>query len=222
MELYAIRWGATTAYYGNPELDPEQSYNFDLGVKLNYQRFRGMFNIYYNQVKDLISAKIFPNDFWMGKKKEIYINIADAELYGFEASSEYDLLEWMTLFGNLAYVTGEDTENDDYLIDIPPLNGLAGVRFHLENGKKKYWLELEAQIFDKQDHTAPWEDDTAGYSVFNIRSGMKLPAGYFENITLTLNVENLFNKQYHEHLKVKDNHSPCPGLNILAGLKVEF
>ncbi|WDN88761.1 hemoglobin/transferrin/lactoferrin receptor protein [Desulfosarcina sp. BuS5] len=222
MELYAIRWGATTAYYGNPELDPEQSYNFDLGVKLNYQRFRGMFNIYYNQVKDLISAKIFPNDFWMGKKKEIYINIADAELYGFEASSEYDLLEWMTLFGNLAYVTGEDTENDDYLIDIPPLNGLAGVRFHLENGKKKYWLELEAQIFDKQDHTAPWEDDTAGYSVFNIRSGMKLPAGYFENITLTLNVENLFNKQYHEHLKVKDNHSPCPGLNILAGLKIEF
>ena len=55
--------------------------------------------------------------------------------------------------------------------------------------------------------------------IFN-ESGMKLPASYFEDITITLNVENLFNKQYHEHLKVKDNHSPCPGLNILAGLRI--
>ena len=222
MELYAIRWGAETAYFGNQELDPEHSYNFDLGAKLNYQKFRGMFNIYYNQVKDLISPKIFPDDPWMGKPKEMYVNIADAELYGFEASAEYDFLEWMTLFGNLAYVCGEDTDNDEYLSDIPPLNGLAGVRFYLENGKNKYWLELEAQIFDNQDHTASWEDDTAGYSVFNIKSGMKLPVGYFDNITLTLNVENLFNKQYHDHLKVKNTYSYNPGLNILAGLKIEF
>jgi len=221
MELYAIRWGADRAYYGNPDLDPEQSYNFDMGVKLNYQKFRGMFNIYYNRVKDFIDTEM-TGEYWQGKEKELYINISEAELCGFETSAEYDLLRWMTIFGNLAYVTGEDTDKDKYLSDIPPLNGLAGVRFHMENGKKKYWLELETQIFDKQDHTAPGEDDTAGYSIFNIRSGMKLPAGYFENITLTLNVENLFNKQYHEHLKVKDNHSPCPGLNILAGLKIEF
>jgi hemoglobin/transferrin/lactoferrin receptor protein len=221
MELYAIRMGPGVTYTGNPELDPEQSYNFDLGAKLNYQKFRGMFNVYYNRVKDFIDTEIFPYK-TLGQDTEMYINIADAELYGFEASAEYDLLGWMTFFGNLAYVTGEDTDNDDYLSNIPPLNGLAGVRFHLKNGKKKYWLELETQVFDKQDHTAPWEDDTPGYSIFNIRSGMKLPAGYFENITLTLNVENLFNKQYKEHLKVKDNHSPCPGLNILAGLKIEF
>ncbi|MBL0716751.1 MAG: TonB-dependent receptor, partial [Desulfosarcina sp.] len=223
MELYAIRKGPGITYLGNPELDPEKSYNFDIGVKLNYQKFRGMFNVYYNRVKDFIDTEIRTDIPLLGQQKsEIYINISEAELCGFETSAEYDLLEWLTMFGNLAYVTGEDTDNDKYLSDIPPLNGLAGVRFHIENGKKKYWLELETQIFDKQDHTAPGEDDTAGYSIFNIRSGMKLPAGYFENITLTLNIENLFNKQYHEHLKVKDNHSPCPGLNVLAGLKVEF
>ncbi|MCK5507973.1 MAG: TonB-dependent receptor, partial [Desulfobacterales bacterium] len=156
------------------------------------------------------------------KLKEIYINISDAELYGFEASVEHDLLTWLTLFGNLAYVTGKDTDTDDYLSSIPPLNGLAGVKFHIENSKKKYWLELEGQCFDKQNRTAPDEEDTAGYSIFNIRSGMKLPVGYFENITLTLNVENLFDKKYHDHLKLHKRYLYEPGLNILAGLKVEF
>lgn len=222
MELYAIRWGSESVYWGNPDLDPEYSYNFDLGAKLNYQKFRGMFNIYYNQFKDFIDTKRFPDEIWMGKPKDKYINISDAELYGFEASAEHDLLTWLTLFGNLAYVTGKDTDSDDYLSSIPPLNGLAGVRFHLANGKKKYWLELEGQFFDKQDHTAPDEEDTAGYSVFNIRSGMKLPAGYFESITLTLNVENLFNKTYHDHLRLHGHYLYEPGLNILAGLKIEF
>jgi len=221
IELYAIRWGAESVYWGNPDLDPEYSYNFDLGAKLNYQKFRGMFNIYYNQFKDFIDTEL-TNEMFMGKPKEIYINISDAELYGFEASVEHDLLTWLTLFGNIAYVTGKDTDTDDYLSSIPPLNGLAGVRFHLKNGKKKYWLELEGQFFDKQNRTAPDEEDTAGYSIFNIRSGMKLPVGYFENITLTLNVENLFDKKYHDHLKLHKRYLYEPGLNILAGLKIEF
>ncbi|PXF58395.1 MAG: hypothetical protein C4B58_06720 [Deltaproteobacteria bacterium] len=120
MELYAIRWGTESAYWGNPDLDPEYSYNFDLGAKLNYQKSRGMFNIYYNQVKDFIDTRVFPDEMWMGKPKEKYINISDAELYGFEASAEHDLLTWLMLFGNIAYVAGEDTDSDDYLSSIPP------------------------------------------------------------------------------------------------------
>jgi len=168
----------------------------------------------------LSSTAVYACHPWINANK--YINIRDAELYGFEASAEHDLFTWLTLFGNIACVVGEDTDTDDYLSDIPPLNGLADVRFHLKNGKKKYWLELEGQLFDKQNHTAPGEEDTAGYSVFNIRSGIKLPAGYFENITLTLNVENLFDKKYHDHLKLHKRYLYTSGLNILAGLKVEF
>ncbi len=223
MELYAIRWGAKSVYWGNPDLDPERSYNFDLGAKLNYQRFRGTFNVYYNRVKDFIDRRIFPDEIWMGKPKDKFLNIADAELYGFEVSGEYDLFPWMMLFGNMAHVSGEDVDSGEDLYNIPPLNGLAGVRFHLKKNNKKFWLELEAQVFDRQDHTAPGEDDTAGYSVFNIRSGMKLPVNrLIDSLTLTLNIENLFDKKYHTHQKVLDVSSNEPGLNILAGLKVEF
>lgn len=222
MELYAIRWGADAAYWGNPELEPEYSYNFDLGSKVNYQKTRGTFNVYYNRVQDFIDTRVYPDEIWMGKPKQKYINISDAEIYGFEASIDYDLASFLTIFGNMAYVVGKDADTGDYLSDIPPLNALAGIRFHGESGKKKYWLELEGQFFDKQDHTAPGENSTSGYSVFSIRNGIKLPFAYFDNITLTLNIENIFDKTYHDHLKVKNTSTYDPGMNILAGVKFEF
>ena len=51
---------------------------------------------------------------------------------------------------------------------------------------------------------------------------MKLPAGYSESITITLNVENLFDKKYHDHLQLHSLYLYEPGLNLLAGLKLEF
>ena len=223
MELYAIRWGAKSVYWGNPELNPERSYNIDLGTKFNAQSFRGMFNVYYNRVEDFIERRIFPKEIWMGKPKEKYLNITDAELYGFEVSAEYDLLSWLTIFGNLAHVQGKDRDTDDYLYNIPPLNGLTGIRFHTDRGNRQYWLELEGQFYDKQNNTAPGEEETDGYALCNIRSGVKLPVStLIDNLTLTLNIENLFDKKYREHLKVKDTSSNAPGLNIMVGLKVDF
>jgi hemoglobin/transferrin/lactoferrin receptor protein len=223
MELYAIRWGAKSVYWGNPDLDPERSYNFDLGAKLNYQKFRGSFNVYYNRVKDFIDRKLFPDEIWMGKPKDKFLNIADAELYGFEVSAEYDLFPWLMLFGNMAHVSGEDDDSGEDLYNIPPLNGLAGTRFHMQKGDKQFWLELEGQFYDKQNQTAPGEEETAGYAVFNIRSGMKLPVNrLIDSLTMTLNIENLFDKKYRTHQKVLDVSSSEPGLNVMAGLKFEF
>ena len=223
MELYAIRWGAKSVYWGNPDLDPERSYNFDLGAKFNYQRFRGVCNIYYNRVKDFIDRKVFPGEIWMGKPKDKFLNIADAELYGFEISGEYDLFPWLMLFGNMAYVSGEDTDSGEDLYNIPPLNGLAGARCHWNLGGKDLWLELEGQFYNHQNNTAPGEDKTPGYSVFNLRSGVKVPVNrLIDNLTFTLNIENLFDKEYRTHQKVLDVSSNEPGLNIMAGIKAEF
>jgi len=223
MELYAIRWGAKSVYWGNPELNPEKSYNYDLGAKFNSRTFRGMVNTYYNRVEDFIERRLSPNEMWMGKPKEKYLNITDAELYGFEVSAEHDFLTWLTLFGNLAYVQGQDRDSGDYLYNIPPLNGLAGLRFHMDKNSRRYWLELEGHFFDSQTNTSPGEDETSGYALCNIRTGVKLPVNTLvDNLTLTLNIENLFDKTYQSHLKVKDTSSNAPGLNIMLGLKVDF
>ena len=219
-ERYSTR-GSTYMIIGDPDLDPEYSYNADLGFKLNYQRLRGSCNGFYSRIEDYIELVNTGREF-AGMEAHEYVNVDDAELYGADGSLEFDLLTELTLFGNLAYVVGRDRKSHDRLNRIPPLNGILGARWHdqLANGLH-YWFEFSGNFFDRQDHPAKGEKETAGYSVFNLRSGVKFDYSAFRDITLTLNIENLFDKKYRNHLNVKDFYNE-PGLNIITALKFSF
>ena len=219
-ERYSTR-SSTYMIIGNPDLDPEYSYNADLGFKLNYQRLRGSCNGFYSRVEDYIELADTGRDF-AGMEAREYVNVDDVELYGADGSLEFDLLEELTLFGNMAYVVGRDRKSHDRLNTIPPLNGLLGARWHdqLANGLH-YWFEFSGNFYDRQDHPAKGEKETAGYSVYNLRSGVKFDYSAFKDITLTLNIENLFDKNYRNHLNIADFYNE-PGLNVVTTLKFSF
>ena len=219
-ERYSTR-SSTYMIIGNPDLDPEYSYNADLGFKLNYQRLRGSCNGFYSRVEDYIELADTGRDF-AGMEAREYVNVDDAELYGADGSLEFDLLEELTLFGNMAYVVGRDRKSHDRLNTIPPLNGILGARWHdqLTSGLH-YWFEFSGNFYDRQDHPAKGEKETAGYSVYNLRSGVKFDYSAFKDITLTLNIENLFDKNYRNHLNIADFYNE-PGLNVVTTLKFSF
>jgi len=219
-ELYSIRHGPYMII-GNPDLDPEYSYNADIGFKLNYRRLRGSCNGFYNRIKDYIELANI-GQYFAGMEAHNYVNVDDAELYGADGSLEFDLLDELMLFGNVADVVGRDRKSHDRLNDIPPLNGILGARWHdqLANGLH-YWFEFSGNFFDRQDHPAKGEKETPGYSFFNLRSGIKFDYAAFKDITLTLNIENLFDKKYRNHLNKADFLNE-PGLNVIASLKFSF
>ncbi|MEA3332141.1 MAG: TonB-dependent receptor [Pseudomonadota bacterium] len=219
-ERYSTR-SSTYMIIGNPDLDPEYSYNSDFGFKLNYQRLRATCSGFYNRVEDYIELADTGRDF-AGMEAREYINVDDAELYGADGSLEFDLLKELTLFGNIAYVVGRDRKSHDRLNTIPPLNGILGARWHdqLSNGLS-YWFEFSGNFYDRQDHPATGEKETAGYSFFNFRSGVKFDYLAFKDITLTLNIENLFDKEYRNHLNIADFYNE-PGLNVITSLKFSF
>ncbi|MEA2109433.1 MAG: TonB-dependent receptor [Pseudomonadota bacterium] len=219
-ERYSTR-SSTYMIIGNPDLDPEYSYNADIGFKLNYQRLRGSCNTFYTRVEDYIELANTGRDF-AGMETREFINVDDAELYGADGSLEFDLLDELMLFGNVAYVVGRDRKSHDRLNDIPPLNGILGARWHdeLTNGLH-YWFEFSGNFFDRQDHPAKAEKETPGYSFFNLRSGIKFDYAAFKDITLTLNIENLFDKKYRNHLNEADFYND-PGLNVITSLKFSF
>jgi len=219
-ELYSTR-GGTYMIIGNPDLDPEYSYNADVGFKLNYQRLRGSCNGFYSRVEDYIELANLGNTF-AGMEAREFVNVDDAELYGADGSLEFDLLKELTLFGNMAYVVGRDRKSHDRLNTIPPLNGILGARWHaqLTNGLH-YWLEFSGNFYDRQDHPAKGEKETPGYSFFNLRSGVKFDYAGFKDITLSLNIENLFDKEYRNHLNTVDFYNE-PGLNVITSLKFSF
>ncbi len=151
-----------------------------------------------------------------------YVNVADAELYGIDGSFEFDLIESLTLFSNLAYVEGRERYSHAYLNSIPPLNGLLGMRWQAEVAEGvKYWIEFSGSFYDRQDHTATGEKETAGYALCDVRSGVTFDYAGFREITLTLNVENLLDKEYRSHLNTEDFYNN-PGLNVVAALTLSF
>lgn len=219
-ELYSTR-GGSYILLGDPKLDPEYSYNVDAGFKLNYRRLRSSFSYFYNRVNDYIDL-VNQGATFAGFKAYEYVNISGAEIYGGDGSLEFDLLKQLTLFGNLAYVEGRERHSHDRLNNIPSLNGLLGLRWkgELFNGAK-YWFEFSSNMYDCQDHQADGEEKTPGYALFNLRSGVKFDYAGMKDIILSLNVENLFDKKYRNHLNYKDFLTE-PGLNVITSLKLSF
>jgi hemoglobin/transferrin/lactoferrin receptor protein len=218
-ELYSTR-GGSYILLGDPDLDPEYSYNVDTGFKLNYRRLRGSFSAFYNRVNDYIDL-VNRGATFAGQEAHEYVNISDAELYGADGSLEFDILKQLTIFGNLAYVEGRERHTHSRLNKIPPLNGLLGLRWKGVSGGLKYWFEFSSNMYDSQDHPADGEEKTPGYALFNLRSGVKFDYAGMKDITLSLNVENLFDKKYRSHLNYEDFLTE-PGLNVITSLKIYF
>ncbi|MCD6526538.1 MAG: TonB-dependent receptor [Desulfuromonas sp.] len=219
-ERYSTRSGSYMII-GSPDLDPEYSHNADIGFKFNYRQFRGSVSGFYNQVTDYIDLLNNGNTF-AGMDALEYVNVSEAELYGSDGSLEFDMLQELTVFANMAYVVGRNRNSHDRLNTIPPLNGVLGVRWHdhLDNGLR-YWCEFGGNFYAAQDHPAPGESETPSYTFFNLRSGIRFDYGNLKDITLSVNIENLFDKKYRNHLNTMDFYND-PGINVITSLKVSF
>lgn len=220
-ERYSTR-GGSVILIGDPNLKAERSWNIDGGVKINFSRARGAVNVFYNRVDNYIDLVTSAVKF-AGIDTKRYVNVADAELYGAEASLEYDIIPRLTAFGNIAEVTGKDVRTGNRLNAIPPLNGKLGLRWKDEWEKKaSWWLEFGSDIYARQGDPAPGENETPGYALFNLGAGMKWKYGMLKDVTLTLKIENLFDTKYRSHLNLADFALYEPGVNVITGMQVTF
>lgn len=219
-ERYSTR-GGSYIILGDPELDAEYSYNVDVGVKIKGPGIRGSLNSFYNRVNNYIDLVNRGNTF-AGMETREYVNVSSAELYGFDGFLEFDVLDRLTLFGNVAYVLGRDKNSSERLNRIPPLNGLAGVRWRHDLGNDlDYWLELSGVFYATQSHPAPGEKETPGYVLFNIRSGVSFKYEKLPEMVFSVNIENLFDKEYRNHLNIDDFYND-PGVNMISKLEFNF
>lgn len=224
-ERYSTRGGGSMVLIGDPSLNPEYSYNFDLGLKTRFKRFQGEIDFFYNRVDDYIDTVKQETSFVAGIPTYKYTNVQQAELYGFDGSAEFLLIKGLKLFGNVAYVVGRDRDSGDRLNNIPPLNGTLGTRWEAKLSKQvSYWIEVSGQFFHSQDDPAPGEEETPGYGIMNLRAGLRFPSlGPLHDVALVLNIENLFDKYYLSHLRMDDmDFIPEPGLNVITSLRFSF
>ena len=178
---------------GNPSLKSEIGKSADLGIRYYSSNIKIISSLFYNHFSDLVIER--PAEY-EGRAARIKDNAGRARLYGFDLSIDFKLGIFL-FYSNAAYVKGDDLNEGTNLPEIPPLNGLAGLRYELT---EKYSAEFNSQLFAAQNKTLPGEFPTPGYAVFNFIVTVKSINFAGVNFNITSGIENIFDKLYRNHL----------------------
>jgi outer membrane receptor protein involved in Fe transport len=205
----------------NPALDPEKSLNFELGVKAKHEKFSGSLFLYRSQLKNLIArteAQYNGQDSIDGEKVFRKENFAEAYIQGIEAEMQYELISWLSAYGNITYTYGENVSDEEPMSRIPPLNGKIGLYYKCNCG---FWSRLELlsagdqdrlSVGDIKDSRIP-DGGTPGWNVLNLYAGYN-----WKRFSLSAGLNNIFDEGYRTHGSGVDGY----GRSVWLALKVGF
>lgn len=201
---------------GNPNLNAESGFGSEIFI---YHQFD---NLYFN-------LTIFRNDLnnYIIPRNSGEINFATflpiyktigtgAILYGFESRLDWDPCNCLQFSNTISYTKGEFKEGGN-LPQIPPIKGLTEFKYKsalLNFGISGEWA------FD-QNKLDQFEERTAGYFVVNLFFQYSL-IDHNNTSNFSLNVDNLFNKEYRNHLSRVKSILPEAGRNFRLSYKMYF
>jgi outer membrane receptor protein involved in Fe transport len=148
-ELYALQsflailQQGFTAVVGNPDLASEKLYQFDLGVKTEYDRFRAGLSGYCAFIEDYITVEpVSTPDAPFGRQGSLvfspqltnslevqFTNTGLATLIGFETYAEYDVTGWLTPFMTMYYVEGRNLDRNQQTHVVVPNDPVLTARY---------------------------------------------------------------------------------------------
>lgn len=232
-----INVGFTNLQFGytalpNPDLRPETSRGFELGVRVDGDAGYASVTAYRNRYRDFIESLInIGTDPTSGLMLFQSQNIGRVDIRGVEASAALRLghfsqaLEGFEIRTAIASARGDDRVRNMPLGSIEPVKGVLGLAYEAE-----HWsAEILGSFARKKTRLAPAASGTAFAA-----PGYGLVDAYFnyaplENLSLYLGVTNIANKRYWEWNSVRslgaiptiDRYS-APGRAASAGIKLSF
>ncbi|TMA97558.1 MAG: TonB-dependent receptor [Deltaproteobacteria bacterium] len=191
--------------FGNPNLDPERSWELNAGVEQTVlsERVKLGATYFHREVQDLIEGRPIPGNPFGCFRAE---NVGRARFDGVEWSLDIKLLTSLTVNANYTYL---DWDTADGKLRRRPR--------HRGN------VNLSANVVGSRDDfraSSPFGDiRKPGYGIFDLASYYSLPwkVPGVKNLTLFGKIENLFNKKYEE----VDGFRARP-VNFLLGVRATF
>jgi vitamin B12 transporter len=188
MQLYGTDIAGGTV--GNPDLEPEESLNTEVGIGGEWKVFRLDVSYFYQDVRDMIAGVTLPSG------DASYDNIdGNTKIDGYEVQAGIGPFSGVSLNLSATWVSAEDTDTDQQLERIPEFYGSANLGYRTPAGK--YGADLMTRytgdIYERG--LAPFADVEFGdYFVADasafVRFGREL------RHKLTLRVENIFDEEY--------------------------
>lgn len=212
-------------YVGNPWLDSEESLEVDVGASGRWGRLRFDGSFFYNRIDDYILQYVVDDRFACPHgpcNLRGFRNIDHASLLGVDVGVRYALRDDLSLHGSFAYVRGENEDDDVPLPEMPPLEGRLGFRYDLFD--LGMWFTPTLRLVQSQHRidTAFGENVTDSFATVDLAAGWR----FLGRHEVTVSVENLFDKHYHEHVTREDpfdgREIAEPGRVVTVGWRTTF
>lgn len=194
--------GDGNGYIGNPDLKPEVAHTLSLTGDWHSadREYQFVATPYYTRVHDYIDARrTYPGSAAANLSavnsfvRLQYVN-QEARLYGLDLSGKMPLgstsVGSFGLKGLLSYVNGKNTDTDDELYNIMPLN--AKLTLTHRHGNWDNALELVAVKGKSNVSDVRNEIKTSGYGLVNLRGSYA-----WQKARIDFGVENLLDKLYY-------------------------
>ena len=211
---------------GNPFLDPERAWQVDVGIRGEGKHTRGGARVFHSWILDYATYEVITINDPTGA---ILVRGAQSDLAtlaGFELYGDWDWTEMVTLFGNAAYIDGRDRGIDAPITGIYPFETRLGIRFHeaVDEGERSRWgIEFFGRLVDDQHRlaairnasgfgTSIVEAPTPSFTVWHLRGLWEAREG----LQFTAGVDNLFDRNYLEHLDLRLPAQPQDNLGPLS------
>lgn len=211
--------------YGNPDLRPEHSNNYEIGARYKGNLWLIDSTVYYSEAKDYVASRACEgqalcqgNSSSSRANYRFYDNINRAKTYGIELSAEYN--GWAVspyLSGNLLRRQYESDSLKTWDTGEPAVNGRFGVRHTLMLNAMNITSDAFIRAASRaKENTGDNERRYPGWATLNLAVNAEF--GDNDQYLVNLALNNLTNKRYqtaHESI-------PEAGFNTAIGFGWKF
>jgi vitamin B12 transporter len=191
----------------NPDLEPEESTSWEIGVDQKLWRGRirlgaTYFNTRFTNLIEFDLATFQP------------VNVGRARAQGVEVTAEVDLLDWLVMNMNYTYTHTDNLDTGDPLRRFAPSVFNFGV-----TAEPVRRLSIYAQMYVVSSQFEAPDVTNPGYVRVDIGGAYSLLSrqGHWPGLGIYARIQNLLNKRYTEVAGF-----PMPGINALVGLQLSY
>lgn len=226
---------------GDLRLKQEKSNKISTSLQKQWKNFKVNINPFLNYIEDYMFLKpvgfetTIRGAFPVWEYQQI-----NALLTGIDLNSEWQINEHWQHRLLLSYVNGKDKTNDDFIIDMPPLNINNRISFNKKDWKN-LTLELQSEMVFRQTQfpnnnfmtniivdgeLSPVEVDIssppAAYHLLHFASDFQFKMANNSMATLGFSVFNLLDTKYRDYLNRQRFYTDELGRNFQIQLKINY
>ncbi len=223
-------------YVGDVALKAETALIAEAGVDYAGERFYARPTVFYRKVDDFIQGVPYDDtpgvvntpvemiSAMNGDPTPLRFGNVDATLYGVDLDLGVTISDRLHLDGSFSYVRAKRDDIDDNLYRIAPARGSLALTY--EGGD--WYATVATRLVADQNKVSATNSEvaTGGYALLDLYAGYWLD----DSTSLTVGVENLFDRFYQDHLagynRISDSDVPLgdrlPGTGINAFLRLDY